>query len=254
MIYITGDIHANPYIRLRSESFPEGKELTKDDVVIILGDFGIIWDKDGESPDEKYKLDWLNKKPWTTVFIEGNHDNHIRLKDYPIKEWHGGKVHEIRSSVLHLMRGEIFTIQDKKFFAFGGASSHDIKDGILNPNDKHDAELIKKWQFDYSKLFRILNVSWWKEELPSVEECNNGIMNLSKHNNKVDFVLTHSPSTSMLYLLNSRGLYEPDILTNYLEDIRINIDYKKWFFGHMHIDKAINDKNIGLYEQIVRIA
>ena len=47
--------------------------------------------------------------------------------DYPVEEWHGGKVHKIRDSVLHLMRGEIFDIDGKKFFAFGGAKSHNIQ-------------------------------------------------------------------------------------------------------------------------------
>ena len=30
------------------------------------------------------------------------------------------------------MRGEIYNIDDKKIFAFGGASCHDIPEGILN--------------------------------------------------------------------------------------------------------------------------
>ena len=30
------------------------------------------------------------------------------------------------------MRGEIFDIDNKKFFTFGGAKSHDIQDRILN--------------------------------------------------------------------------------------------------------------------------
>lgn len=84
----------------------------------------------------------MEDKSFTTVFVDGNHENFDRLYSYPVKEWNGGKVHEIRPSVLHLMRGEVFTIEDKKFFAFGGASSHDIKDGILDPNT--EADLIKK--------------------------------------------------------------------------------------------------------------
>ena len=49
----------------------------------------------------------------------GNHENFTRLYNYPIEEWHGGKVHKIRDSVLHLMRGEIFDIDNKKAFIFG---------------------------------------------------------------------------------------------------------------------------------------
>ena len=33
----------------------------------------------GESRYEKYWLDWLDKKPFTTLFIDGNHENHDRL-------------------------------------------------------------------------------------------------------------------------------------------------------------------------------
>ena len=44
MIYITGDIHGDPR-RLSMECFPEQKEMTKDDYVIICGDFGLVWEK-----------------------------------------------------------------------------------------------------------------------------------------------------------------------------------------------------------------
>lgn len=250
MIYLTGDIHGNPG-RLNRVSFPEQREMTKDDYVIILGDFGLIWDWAGESAQEKYWLDWLEDKPFTTLFVDGNHECFERLNAYSVKEWNGGKVHEIRPSVLHLMRGEVFDLQGLKFFAFGGASSHDIKDGILDPIE--DKEKIKEWRNDYYKMFRINKRSWWKEELPSEEEMSNGIKNLELNNYKVDFILTHSPSASVIALLGS-GFYKQDYLTEYLEEIRVKADYKKWFAGHMHINRAVNDKDLLLYEQIIRIA
>lgn len=181
--------------------------------------------------------------------ITGNCFN--RLYSYPIKEWHGGKVHEIRSNVLHLMRGEVFTIEDKKFFAFGGASSHDIQDGILDyDNWKSEA---KKLEQQGKYMFRVRGLSWWNEELPTTEEMQHGIDNLKEHNNKVDYILSHSPSTSELYLMGGKGLYETDVLTNYLEEVKAATEYKKHLFGHMHVNQAINDKDICLYEQIVRI-
>ena len=45
MMYITGDCHCN-FERYNTEIFPEQKEMTKDDCVIICGDFGGVWDKD----------------------------------------------------------------------------------------------------------------------------------------------------------------------------------------------------------------
>lgn len=250
MIYITGDTHGDWMHRLNMDSFPEQKEMTKDDYVIVLGDFG-IWDN---SKREKYNLDWLDLRNFTTLFVAGNHSNYDILDSLSVEEWHGGKVNFIRPSVIHLRRGEVFTIEDKKFFAFGGASSHDISDGILDcedPNWKDKAKALDK-QGKY--MYRVKGLSWWEQELPTEKEMENGRKNLAAHGNKMDFLLTHSPSTSQLYLLGGKGLYEPDRLTNYLEDIRAEVEYKKHFMGHMHLNKAINDKDIVLYEQIIRIA
>ena len=36
--------------------------MTKNDTVIILSDFGLVWDCNGENKTEKYWLDWLEKK------------------------------------------------------------------------------------------------------------------------------------------------------------------------------------------------
>ena len=254
-VWISGDIHGNP-VRLSTDSFYEQKEFSgnKDEnIVIICGDFGLVWSRDGENKNEKYWLDWLESKPFTTVFVDGNHENHIRFTTYPVKEWHGGKVHEIRPHVLHLMRGEVFTIEDKKFFAFGGASSHDIQDGVLDYEDEDWREQARALEKNGKYMYRIKGLTWWEYELPNEEEMKNGFDNLKKENNKVDYIITHSPSTSELYLMSSKELYQSDILTNYLEEIKANTEYKRHFFGHMHINKAINDKDICLYEQIIRI-
>ena len=100
-------------------------------------------------------------------------------------------------------------------------------------------------------LYRINHVSWWKEELPSEDEMKEGLSNLKKENNEVDYILSHSPSTSEIYLMGGKG-YQSDVLTNYLEKIKANTKYKRHFFGHMHQDKAINNKDICLYEKIIR--
>lgn len=245
MIYITGDTHADFITRLKTASFPEQKEMTRNDYVIILGDFGGIWDG-GKA--EEHNLDWLKDKPFTTLFIDGNHENYDLLNTYPVSEWHGGKVHFIRPHVIHLMRGQVFHIENKTFWTFGGASSHDISDGILEPGDPR----IKEWEYDLIKRFRINHETWWKEELPSEEEMCEGRNSMENINNEVDFILTHCGPSSIVALY-SYGDYKPDVLTNYLEEIRQNVNYKKWFMGHYHEDVAITDKDIILYEQIIRI-
>ena len=42
------------------------------------------------------------------------------------------------------------------------------------------------------------------------------------------------------------------LLIDYLEKIIINTDFKRWYFGHYHDNKAINDKEMLLYEQLIR--
>ena len=249
MVFVTGDTHGDWINRLNVDSFPEQKEMTKDDYVIICGDFG-IWDN---SKREKYNLGWLDDKPFTTLFVSGNHENYDILDSLEMSEWHGGLVNFVRKSVIHLMRGQVFNIEDKTFFTFGGASSHDISAGILEPDDPNFKEKKKQLDKDPFALYRINHVSWWERELPSENEMEMGLDNLKKENNKVDYIITHSPSTSELYLMGGKGLYQSDILTNYLEDVKANTEYKRHFFGHMHWDKAINDKDVCLYEQIIRI-
>lgn len=254
-VFITGDIHSNPFSRLSTDAFYEQKEFGRDkneNTVIICGDFGIIWNGKEETPEESWKLDWLQNKNFTTVFCDGNHDNIPRLDSYPIKEWNGGLVNEIRPNVLRLRRGEVFEIEGKKFFAFGGASSHDISDGILDVEDPEWRLKAKALDKQGKYMYRIKGLSWWSEELPSDEEMQNGIDNLKKHDNKVDYIITHSPSASVIALLG-HGLYEQDKLTKYLEDVRCSTEYKRWYAGHMHVNQAVNDKDILLYEQIVRI-
>ncbi len=247
MIFITGDTHGD-IRRFNNNSFYEQKEMTKDDYVIILGDFGMVWDYNGESRYEKYWLDWLDEKPFTTLFIDGNHENYDRLDAMEVEQWHGGKVHKVRPSVIHLMRGQVFDIEGLKVFTFGGASSHDIKDGVLEPGDPR----IKRWNKDYDKLFRINKMSWWDRELPSEAEMEEGRQNLDRIDWTVDFILTHCTSASTTAVIGV-GNYGQDILTKYLQEIKEKLTYKKWFFGHYHIDKVISAEEICIFEQIVQV-
>lgn len=250
MIFVTGDCHAD-FDRFSKSIFPEQNEMTKEDYVIICGDFGGVWNKDKESARETWWMDWLEEKPFTTLFVDGNHENFDRLCSYPVEEWHGGRVHKIRPSVIHLMRGQVFEIAGKKIFTFGGASSHDISGGILEPDDPQFKQ--KKKELDRGwKPYRINRISWWAQELPTVDEMEEGRRNLEANGNKVDFIVSHCCSSSTQVFLGG-GLFQPDYLTDYLEEIRQRVTFKKWFFGHYHDNRNVNAEEILVYEQIVRI-
>lgn len=264
MIYITGDCHKD-FSRFTLENFPEQKEMTKDDYVIICGDFGGVWwsRNDKGSKTDDFDLNWLEDRPFTTLFVDGNHENFDELYQYPVKEWKGGKVHEIRPSVLHLMRGEIFEINGKKIFAFGGARSHDIKDGIIEWDEEGKwKETASQWKKE-GKQFRINHYSWWEEEMPSDEEIRNAWTNLDKHDFKVDYIVTHCCSSFVEHCYWSQKYQNfsfaadfntHDKITDAFDLIRDKVDYKCWFFGHYHDDKKVFDKDIVLYHQITRIA
>lgn len=246
MIYVTGDCHGD-YQRFTRMNFKEQQEMSKEDYVIITGDFG-LWKKDGE---QEYWLNWLDEKPFTTLWIDGNHENFDLLKEYPKDMWNGGEIHKIRPTVLHLMRGQVYTIEGKKFFTFGGASSHDISDGILEPDDPQFKE--KKRRLDKNRsLYRIHHISWWKEELPNRLEYETGLENLKRHNNHVDYIITHCCATSTQAIL-SGGRFQADECTDYLEFLKHRIGYRQWYFGHYHQDKRVSDKETLLYKRIERV-
>ena len=222
MIYVTGDCHGN-FARFEQKHFSEQANMTKDDTVIITGDFGGVWF--GDSRDDE-TLDWLERLPFTLAFVCGNHENYDALERYPVAEWHGGKVHRVRPHVLHLMRGQIFELEGCRFFTMGGAKSHDTN-------------------------HRINHISWWRQELPSDEEYSEALQNLERYNWQVDYIITHCAPTSIA-LAGSRH-NEADRLTDFLQEVRERATYHYWLFGHYHDNRAIDEKHILLWEQIVRV-
>lgn len=172
-VWVTGDVHGSIDIgKLSGRRWLEGKSLTRDDLLIVCGDFGMPWDG---SNRERYWLDWLAERPWTTLFVDGNHECFPHLADLPVTERWGGRVQVYPEwpSIVHLMRGEVYQLGDLRVFAMGGASSHD-----------------KEW--------RVEGWSWFPEELPSFEELERGEKNLDAAGWDVDLVISHCCSSRML--------------------------------------------------------
>ena len=260
MIYVTGDTHSDVR-RFTNKKFPLAKELTKDDFVIICGDFGLVWDHHGESGEEKHWLWWLESRPFTTLFVDGNHENFDRLLSYPVEEWNGGKIHRIRPSVLHLMRGQVYDLPfgdtTKRIFTFGGAKTRDAKDGILDP--VKDAKTIKNWKHhnryegDPYRFFRVIGQSWWPQEMPSEDEKREDLENMDRVGRKVDYVFTHDTSSSIKQAIKSEKNSEMDELNAYLDMIQQKLTYERWFFGHHHGNDWIGLRERLIYEDIIPV-
>lgn len=113
---------------------------------------------------ERKRLQELSSRSFTTLFVDGNHENFDLLYKYPIVDFHGGKAHRIMPHIYHLMRGEVFELEGMSFFAFGGASSRDIQDGILDRAAFVSDEAFRREYHAMNragKLYRVIHESWW---------------------------------------------------------------------------------------------
>ena len=293
-VYVTGDTHGSSRYglfsvdgfmsRLSTDAFPEQKDMSKDDFVVILGDFGGVWESDRkkfcESPEERHALDWLEKKPFTTVFVPGNHENYDRLtgcrderllkswlysgmpetekeklrRGYEQRAWHGGMVRVLRPSVMMLERGWVFDLDGLACFAFGGARSHDIRDGILDPADYPDkASFERAYRKKQGLMIRVKGISWWEQEMPTKEEMEEGMKRLRayiREHGKIDYIFTHDcPAGDRFFL----GYPQCDELNRFFEEIRNEVPCRGWFYGHLHDNRNVFQNHHLLYEQIVRI-
>lgn len=221
MIYVTGDTHGD----LSRFSDKRLKRLSKQDVLLICGDFGFIWK--GDKAEEK-ALKKIAKKPYTVCFLDGTHENFDRLAAYPEIIWNGGRAQEIAPGLLHLMRGQVYDIDGTRVFAMGGGESPDID-------------------------IRFENENWSRTETPSAEELREGALNLEKHNNKVDLIVTHEPPMKLKGFLKLKDKENVRVtgLNTYFEELGGAITYTRWIFGSMHMDRFISSTHVAVYQNIV---
>lgn len=217
MIYVTGDTHGD------LAKFKKAK-LKKGDTLIICGDFGFVWDG---SAQEKKNLVWLSKRKYHILFVEGAHENFKMLDEYPKEDFCGGKVRKIAENVFQLMRGEIYEIEGKRFFAFGGGDDEE-----LEFTDISEAPDFKR--------------------LPSNEECAHSRENLCKSGNAVDYILTYDVG----FKLRSMLRMESNCFNNlhaYLNEVATNVTFKTWYFGCFHLDKIIPPVYHAVYKNIYEV-
>lgn len=223
MIYITGDTHGDTERISKNEL----SMLGTDDTLIICGDFGFLWNNDSK---ENQFLNKLEKRKYNICFVDGMHENFPVLNNLPVVIWHGGRVHKLRDNVFHLMRGQIFEIEGKTIFTMGGGE---------------DPEMDLQENFDITE----------RKEIPTPQEMLTGVSNLEKRNYKVDYIVTHEPPSKIrdFLLLADNKTLRVTALGAYLDELSQQTEYKKWFFGNMHIDKFISEKHTAVFKNIVSI-
>jgi predicted phosphodiesterase len=223
MIYITGDTHGD-YKRFSSQKL---KRLRSGDTLIICGDFGFVWNGDN---NEHKLLAELSSREYTICFIDGTHENFDLLEEYNITDFCGGKARRLGKNLYHLMRGEIYEIEDKSIFVMGGGESPDVE-------------------------YRFRTEGYSRKEIPTQSELIAGANKLRDRNMKVDYIITHEPSskTKQFLTMNNIGEQRITVLNAYFDKIFESCKFSKWYFGSMHIDKAISESQYAVFEKIREI-
>lgn len=217
MIYITGDLHGDS----RRFQTKELRRLKKTDTLIVCGDFGFVWDG---SPGEQKQLKWIGKRRYQVLFVEGPHDNLELLEQYPLEEWNGGKTRHICGNLRQLCRGEVFRLEGKDIFAFGGGEAEDDRP-MLQPD-------------------------WAGGELPHPEEIANAWNNLARVQYKVDYIITHQPSRKIRQFLDT-DRHDANALDAFLDEVRDRCSYRRWYFGALHKNKLVPPGEMALFTSVV---
>ena len=209
--YITGDCHGD---FKKIEWFCKYNETTKDDIMIVLGDFGVNYALDRLDIKRKVKL---SKLPLSFLGIHGNHEARpYEIDTYRQMVWHGGVVYYEPEypNILFAKDGEIYQLGDKKAIAIGGAYSVD-------------------------KNYRLMvGLPWYEDEQPTAQIKEYVEEQLERCDWKVDYILSHTTAF----------VYEPtDLFLNFIDQSRVDkstemwlseierkTSYDKWYFGHFH--------------------
>jgi len=223
VVYVTGDMHGDES-RLYDK---EWRKLKAGDILIVLGDFGFLWNN---TEHEKQALKFLGSRKFTVCFLDGTHENFDLIKKSRATYWKGGKVHRISDRLLHLTRGQIFNIDGIKFFTFGGGESDD-----------------KEVKYEHNK--------WWRAELPSPSEMALGAERLDEENCVIDYVLTHEPPSRVKSaMLLRKGL--PDRvnkLNGFFEEVASTCKFRHWYFGSLHEDRQVTPTHTCVFNKILPI-
>ena len=229
-VYVTGDIHSGLDMQ-KLRDWELGDSLTSNDYLIVAGDFGFPWDF---SAEECADIAWLESRPYTVLFVDGNHERFDHWEERPMEPWHGGLTQRLSdtSPIRRLTRGEVFEFDGSMVFTMGGATSVD-----------------REYRVPYS--------SWWPQELPDERDFDTARSKLDEVGWKVDCVITHTCATRMLSptLYPDPGWERSDVdrLTEFLDELEDRLDYKHWYYGHFHRDGNPDERHTVLYDRIVRL-
>lgn len=216
MICVISDTHGD----MSRFSHKKIKALKKDDVLMICGDFGFVWDG---SDKEKALLKKIGSAKYTTLFIGGSHDNYDLLTACPEEDFMGGRARNISGRLWMLSSGSVFSICGKSVFVFGGGQG--------------DPDFCAPWE----------------NELADEALLENGRKNLAEHcssHGPVDCIFTHEPPAVLTRSLSADGSAPLLGRLNYFfDDLKNEADFRLWCFGRLHMNKAVPPKYRAVFDE-----
>jgi hypothetical protein len=219
-ILLSGDLHGTHDVTRISKRSLRKRGISPEEIsyLIVLGDWGVIWNDDRSSlAEETYLKRWYDSMPWETLVLLGNHEGYDRIETLPWTERHGGQVRQASKRSFILRTGDIYTIGGLKFFIFGGAASVD-------------------------KDHRIPHKSWWPQEIPNDHDLQRAIRSLEEIRGEIDYVLTHTCPTEMAsYLVDQARWLSPKVSDPVCSMLTTLANFatraRQWYFGHFHLDE-----------------
>lgn len=215
MIYMTGDLHGEK-TRFADRRI---KRLKKNDVLVVCGDFGFLWN--GAAAEQKL-LEWIGKRRYHVLFVEGTHDNLELLSGYPVEDWCGGKTHHISGRLRHLIRGERFAIEGKTLLALGGG------------------------QPDEGAQF---GVTCWRGVLPDKDEVVAICDRLDELGWEADIIVSHQAPSNIEACINHTGS-ELNLLSALMNTVQRKNKFLMWCFGSYHQNRFVPPNYRCLYSEL----
>jgi len=213
-LWIAGDTHGGMtcqhLVDFKHNMGAEYKNITKDDIMLILGDAGFVWDG---SPTDKYWAEIAEARPYTTVCVLGNHENYDLIEQLPVIDFCGGKAWRVNGSLIYL-QGGLYTLGGKKCFVVNGADSID-------------------------KEHREAHISWWPQECLNWRQMHT-LLNIAHEVGEVDYVFSHCTGNTIKNLMWKEFRYSSGLMERFMDEIYNTLTFKDAYFGHYHDTKDMN--------------
>lgn len=238
-VFVRGDTHGD-FTWLRD--WCETNSTTTDDALIILGDAGILYYGANNWRETNMKKQ-IAACPITLLCVRGNHEDRaadrpnmlsVVENDDPIVP--GGYFYEAAyPNIWHIMDGSMLDINSKRCLFIGGAYSVD-----------QEYRFLMGWKWVEN------------EELSEDEMCD--ILDLlsgSGQHYHFDFVFTHTcPEPVIPTDLFLSGIDQSRVsraMESFLETVSHVIYFDKWYFGHYHANRHIDNKFTILFQETEEI-